>query len=152
MNFPRSSAYVILFALLIVALSVIGSVGALAGIPNLRLTQTPHPSNYTPTPAPEFATIVQSANDLLGASIVQSYGCAGCHLSDNGVAPSFVGLKDRAANRRPGYSAEAYVLESIINPNAYIVEGYPAGVMPQDFSTRLKTEELYAVVKWVLEQ
>src|SRR2546426_5675630 len=44
-------------------------------------------------------------------------------------APALAGIGSRAATRKPGMSAKAYIIESLINPTAYIVEGYPP-IMP----------------------
>jgi mono/diheme cytochrome c family protein len=41
------------------------------------------------------------------------------------VGPSLAGLDARAANQKPGTSAEDYIRESIRDPNARIVSGFP---------------------------
>ena len=41
--------------------------------------------------------------------------------------------------------------ESLVNPEAKIAEGYPAGVMPQEFGTKLSEEELKNLVKYLAE-
>ena len=38
--------------------------------------------------------------------------------------------------------ATAYIDESIKNPNAYVVPGYPAGVMPQNFAQILTPDDI----------
>src|SRR3989454_9280980 len=44
-------------------------------------------------------------------------------------APALAGIGSRAATRKPGMSAKAYIIESLLQPSAYIVEGYPP-IMP----------------------
>ena len=57
------------------------------------------------------------------------------------------GLKDRAGDRVSGQSAYDYVYESIVEPQAYIVEGYPP-VMPAWAS--LGDETVNALVEYLL--
>ena len=39
-----------------------------------------------------------------------------------------------------------YLRESILHPNAKIVEGYPPGMMPDNYSQQLSDEELQAQI------
>ena len=64
------------------------------------------------------------------------------------VGPSMYGLYDRSGDKVPGLSAEEYIYQSIVYPNEYIVEGYPANVMPQIF-INLSEEELQALVSYL---
>lgn len=72
-------------------------------------------------------------------------GCAGCHslgAQQHGPGPDLAGIGARAAVMKPGYSAEMYLYESIVNPDAYIVEGYRSGIMPHHYRQRLSTQEI----------
>ncbi|HXG17202.1 MAG TPA: c-type cytochrome [Calidithermus sp.] len=67
-----------------------------------------------------------------GEEIFKTKGtCEVCHrVGQKGTrAPDLAGVGARAATRKPGMSAKAYLIESLINPNAYVVEGYPP-IMP----------------------
>jgi mono/diheme cytochrome c family protein len=67
-----------------------------------------------------------------GEEIYKTKGtCDICHrIGQKGTrAPDLGGVGSRAANRKAGMSAKAYIIESLINPNAYLVEGYPP-IMP----------------------
>ena len=44
-------------------------------------------------------------------------------------APDLAGIGGRAARAKPGASAKQYIIESLLQPNALIVEGYPP-IMP----------------------
>src|SRR5436190_21460617 len=44
-------------------------------------------------------------------------------------APDLAGVGSRAATRKPGMTAKAYLIESLIQPGAFIVPGYPP-IMP----------------------
>jgi cytochrome c oxidase subunit II len=72
-----------------------------------------------------------------GRTLFQTSGCIGCHsVSDKGLvsrvpmAPDLSGLGQRAASRRPGLAAEAYVQESVRQPQAFIVPGFTDIQMP----------------------
>jgi hypothetical protein len=45
------------------------------------------------------------------------------------VGPSLANVASRASEHKPGLSAEEYIRESILDPNAYIVEGFSDGMM-----------------------
>ncbi len=85
-------------------------------------------------------------------------GCVGCHnlaepqtTSNRGpVGPNLGNLYEHAGDRVPGQSAEEYVHNSIVNPSAYVVEGYMDGIMPQNFSEKMSEEEIQALVEWLL--
>ncbi|MEK7685038.1 MAG: c-type cytochrome [Verrucomicrobiota bacterium] len=58
--------------------------------------------------------------------------CLACHsLGEDPKArcPNLEGVGSRAAQRKPGASAAEYLVESLYNPNAYIVPGYPRNQM-----------------------
>src|SRR5215470_6238244 len=67
-----------------------------------------------------------------GEEIYKTKGtCEICHrIGQKGTrAPDLAGIGSRAASRKPGMSAKAYIIESLLQPTAYIVEGYPP-IMP----------------------
>jgi mono/diheme cytochrome c family protein len=149
---PRTAGLVILLALVITVLSLIGTASALVNIPNLRLTQTPHAALSTPENTSDIESRASAADFTRGDKLFTMYGCAGCHGLENGAGPYVAGLGARAATRREGYSPATYLYESITNPNALVVTGYPAGVMPQHFKTALPEQDLYDIIAWLLRQ
>ncbi len=84
-------------------------------------------------------------------AVVTKYGCSGCHRDGaaNDLVPSWVGVGERAATRRPPMPADAYLYESIVYPAAYLVEGY-ANLMPKDFAQRMSEQELADVIAYLL--
>ncbi len=80
-------------------------------------------------------------------------GCRLCHSLEPGnvlVGPSFAGVASRAATRVPGLSAEEYLRQSIIDPNAYVVEGFPAGQMFSNYAEVLTPEDIDNLVAFLL--
>jgi mono/diheme cytochrome c family protein len=68
-----------------------------------------------------------------GEQIFRTKGaCETCHkIGEKGTrAPDLGGIGSRAATRKPGTPGKQYLLESLVTPGAYLVEGYP-NIMPQ---------------------
>ncbi|PYN98133.1 MAG: hypothetical protein DMD91_15860 [Candidatus Rokuibacteriota bacterium] len=67
-----------------------------------------------------------------GEEIFKTKGtCEICHrIGQAGTrAPDLAGVGSRAATRKPGMTSKAYLIESLIQPAAFIVPGYPP-IMP----------------------
>lgn len=78
-------------------------------------------------------------------------GCASCHSLEPDVTlvgPSMAGIATRAAQRVSGMSAEEYLKQSLLEPDAYVVEGFPQGVMPA--YTGLSEQELQDLIAFML--
>ena len=83
-----------------------------------------------------------------GAQVFANNGCGGCHTLAAANAGGTVGPDlDEVLPGQP----ESEIEESIVNPEAMIAQGYPAGVMPQEFGTKLSEEELKELVKFLSE-
>ncbi len=70
-------------------------------------------------------------------------------LSSATVGPDLTHIGSVAATRKPGMSAEEYIRESIVNPNAFIVPGFQPDIMPQDFGTRLTQQQINDLVTYL---
>jgi cytochrome c551/c552 len=101
----------------------------------------------------QVTALLADADPVRGEALLTTYGCVACHREgvEDGVAPSFVGIADRAAERRPPLPASAYLYQSISNPSAYMVEGY-ANLMPQNFEERMSDEEMGDIIAFLLSQ
>ncbi len=80
-------------------------------------------------------------------------GCITCHSLEPDVVivgPSQAGLATRAASRVAGLSAEEYIRQSIVEPNAHIVEGFTEGVMYQFYATDLTEQQIDDLVAYTL--
>ncbi len=78
--------------------------------------------------------------------------CAQCHALAKDtvvIGPSLAGIASHAQSRVPGYDAEAYLERSILIPDDYLVEGF-ANTMPTNFGKELTSEELTAVVAYLM--
>jgi cytochrome c1 len=69
------------------------------------------------------------------------------------VGPTFPGdppLAARAATRKSGYSAELYLYESIVEPNAYIVPGFQKDIMPGNADETLTDQDLADLIAYLM--
>jgi mono/diheme cytochrome c family protein len=70
-------------------------------------------------------------------------GCVTCHSLEPGktvVGPSLAGIGSKSAD---------FLRESIVNPDAEVTEGFPAGTMPQDYGEKLSEEQINQLVKYL---
>jgi mono/diheme cytochrome c family protein len=87
-----------------------------------------------------------------GEKIFREKGqCTTCHgIGQAGRGPDLAGVGGRAASRKPGTPASAYLLESLLKPGALVVEGFP-NIMP-DVSRppiALNRSELWATAAYL---
>ena len=80
-------------------------------------------------------------------------GCAVCHSvveGDDGVGPSLGGIATVAGDRVRGLDAENYLRQSILLPDQYVVEGWPAGQMSPFYRDTLSEDDLTALLTYLL--
>jgi len=97
---------------------------------------------------------VEAGEELFAKTVIGSQaGCATCHSLEPGaivVGPSMDGIGSRAGSTVAGQSAEDYLRESILDPDAYLVEGFPPGTMPQVWKNELTSEQIDQLVAYML--
>lgn len=89
-----------------------------------------------------------------GAKLFQSPPaiCGTCHALQPDVivvGPSLAGIASRAGTRVDGLSAEAYIRNSIINPSAYVVEGFQ-DVMQKNFGQSLTGDQINDLIAYLM--
>ena len=92
-----------------------------------------------------------------GEQLVVRNACQACHSLDgrDGVGPTFVGLYQSERNFTDGTSAiadEEYLIESIVEPGAKIVEGYQNVMVPYDFLSESEVQSLVEYIKSLSEE
>jgi mono/diheme cytochrome c family protein len=83
-----------------------------------------------------------------GAQVFANNGCGGCHTL---AAANSGGTTGPDLDEVLPGQKESEIEESIVDPEAKIAEGYPAGVMPQNFKESISPEELKELVKYLSE-
>lgn len=111
------------------------------------------------SPAPK---VLEISSDLsgpelarLGEEVLRSpeASCLTCHgLGHEGLrGPDLAGIGARAAGMVPGKSAEEYLHESLVDPCAYVVEGYDC-IMPETLAQTLGPAKITALVAFMQSQ
>ena len=97
-------------------------------------------------------------NAVSGADLYENeYKCSDCHRG-GASAPDTIGTWTRIQSERltlpqfEGYSGEAYLIESIVRPNDYIIDGYNSGVMPENFGIRMENQHLADIIAFLMTQ
>ena len=126
---------------LLLAGLVVATIGALA------------PSSGAGASASSAVSVAAQGGSDRGRALFFVKGCVSCH-SKQGVSttaqvgPDLTGLAARAAGRKPGLDAKAYVHESIKTPSAFIVPGYEGGLGMPDLG--LGEDEIGALTDFLL--
>jgi cytochrome c oxidase subunit 2 len=81
--------------------------------------------------------------------------CDTCHSLKPGPAvlglgPSLAQIGRNAGSRVPGQSADDYLRESILEPNAHIALGFSANVMAASYEAQLSQQEVEDLVAYLL--
>jgi mono/diheme cytochrome c family protein len=83
-----------------------------------------------------------------GAQVFANKGCGSCHTL---AAANSGGTTGPDLDEVLPGQEESMIEESIVDPEAEIAKGYPAGVMPQNFGESISPEELKELVKFLSE-
>jgi cytochrome c oxidase subunit 2 len=87
-----------------------------------------------------------------GERLFEQLGCAACHLSERaGRGPNLQGLYGSRVQLTGGQTVQAddaYLREAILNPNAKVVTGYKANVMPS-YQGQLSEEQILQLVVYM---
>jgi mono/diheme cytochrome c family protein len=109
----------------------------------------------TSTAAAQSSSPAKAADPAArGAQLVKDLGCTACHStgSDRVVGPGWGGLYDSTAELADGRKVkadDAYLVESIRQPNAKIVATYPPDVMPAYENTQISDSDIKAIVAYL---
>lgn len=101
----------------------------------------------TTAPATPVSAVAQ------GEVLAEEYGCTACHAADREqlVGPGWGGIYGSEVQLADGTTIErdeAYLVESIIDPDARLVEGFEAGAMPS-FADILEADQVEALVAYI---
>ena len=95
-----------------------------------------------------------AGEDLFAEAIIGSQaGCVTCHSLEPDtviVGPSMAGIAGRAGSTVSGLSAEEYLRQSILEPEAHLVDGFDSGLMPAALADELSEEQVDNLVAYLL--
>jgi cytochrome c oxidase subunit 2 len=82
-----------------------------------------------------------------------SAGCGSCHTlaaaGTTGTVGPNLGVRVVPDAQKAGMPVKAFVMQSILKPNAFIAPGYGPNVMPQTFSQTLTQTQVQALVNFI---
>lgn len=101
----------------------------------------------------------EDAATVAPAELWTSMTCSACHNLNEAQSADNIGqpgphmgnLYEVADTRVDGQDALEYVIASIVEPNAFVNEGYVANVMPQNFAEKMSEAEIEALALWILD-
>ena len=99
---------------------------------------------YAPDANAEPTPIAGGTPEERGEALFQAMGCVGCHAINGeggAVGPELAGVVEA--------KGEDYVHQSIVAPNAVIVEGFTEGIMPQNFSERMTEDQINDIIAYL---
>jgi len=134
--------------------AVVDYLMSLGGTPSVKIGDLPRPSAEAAR-APAAAAAPAPAGASNAAAILEKHNCLTCHAFKAGEerpGPPFelAALSKSAAAR--GLSLEAHLIESIIQPRAFVRGDFPPDLMPEDYGTLLTAGELHAIVVYLSSQ
>ncbi len=81
------------------------------------------------------------------------FACATCHRVDSDeqlVGPGLLNVASHAAGHVPGLSVEEYLYQSITDPGAYVVPGFPDNLMPRTYRELFTDEQIGDLMAYLL--
>ena len=117
-------------------------------------TSTTQAAGTSSPPATTTTTAGEVDLVAVGMSLAARNGCAACHSAEGTptVGPTWKGLAGSEKTFDDGSTVvvdEEYLRRSILDPDAQIVEGFVAGVMPQTFADNLSETDLDAILAYI---
>ncbi|MAG35575.1 MAG: hypothetical protein CL878_04930 [Dehalococcoidia bacterium] len=143
----RSAGAVLVLAVLVLAMMTVACGGETESTEPAQ-GQTSGESTHQEAPAQGLTGVA------LGESLSTRLGCIACHSVDGSalVGPSWKGLYGKQETLADGSTVavdDTYLRESIVEPDAKIVNGFPAGTMPPELTQNLSEQDTEAIIEYI---
>ena len=156
----------VFLAMLALLLHSCGPLARISPTPTTLPTSTPTAlPTSTPTPLPPVGTDIRvslpQGDPERGSELAIRWECVACHVTFRigpgfGAQDAMPAIRERAALRLadPGYTGKAttpeeYMIESILLPKVYLVEGEWREPMLDFFGERLTVQDLADIIAWL---
>lgn len=119
------------------------------------------PFDVSATPQPEATSEAvigdaEHGKELFKNGVDGAPACTVCHATSKGFGfgnhlsgPNLQGVGERAGERVEGLTAEEYITQSILQPSAFVVEGY-ANIMYPNFADHLSEQDTADLVAYLM--
>ncbi len=102
----------------------------------------------------QAALAAASSPEGRGQRWAQQFGCVACHSVDGSklVGPSWKGIYGESVDLVAGGSVkidDAYLTQSILDPNSQVVKGYNPNIMPPTYKQQLKDDQVADLIAYI---
>ena len=152
---PSAEPFVIAAAGFIVFFAVSSVVLAAAPKPVKGNPEAAKPAKAGLPKEGDFTKIVAGlppGDPARGSKLYVSSGCSSCHSLEKGkrlVGPSFYDVFDDAKTEVKGMGPKEYIYQSVVSPNAFVVNTFQPNIMPQTFANQLSPQQISDIIAWM---
>ncbi|MEE8471660.1 MAG: c-type cytochrome [Dehalococcoidia bacterium] len=130
--------------------AVVNYLISLGGTPTVRVGDIPRAAGASASPPGGGAPGPALPGDALAA--MTDLGCLVCHAiggEGGAIGPALdrKGAENDAS--AGGLSLESYLRGALLEPDAFVVEGFPAGIMPGGFGDKVTASEMEGLVQYL---
>jgi cytochrome c2 len=134
--------------------AVVDYLMSLGGTPTVKVGELPRPPAEAsqPTPAASPAVAKSGAGATEALALLEKHNCVTCHSMKKGevlVGPPFDPSILRTNAKARGLSLDAYLMESIVVPRAFVQGDFNPELMPEDYSKELTAGQLHTIVTYL---
>lgn len=131
--------------------AVVDYLMSLGGTPTAKIGDLSRPSSEAAR-TPSAAAAPTAAGATNATALLDKHNCLTCHAFKTGEdrpGPplALAALRENAAAR--GLSLDAYLIESIVQPRAFVRGGFPPDLMPDEYGTQLTAGDLHAIIAYL---
>lgn len=117
--------------------------------------ETPLPEGYTQ----RFDILASYGNPVRGEELFNTFqadagfACATCHQSESEaqlIGPGLLNVAQRAETRVDGQGVGHYLYTSIINPDDFVVDGFPDALMPENWEEIYSISEVFDIIAYLI--
>ena len=147
----------LLFVALLIPAGLVGwAIGHYTGESKtltVTVSASPAPKPPATTTAAAPTTTAAAAPASHGKAFFISAGCGVCHTFKAAGTSAKIGpdldTAPAADAKKANMPLEAFVKQSIVDPNAYIAPGYKKGIMPSNFGQTLSAAKIDTLVAYI---
>ncbi len=132
---------------------------AIPATATLEPTVEPTATDVPPTATTAAVVSAASGDPIKGQEHFETvrsevnFACITCHYANSEsqlIGPGLLNIGTRAETRVAGESAYEYLHQSIVDPSAFVVSGFPDQLMPQTYKDLWTEEEINDIIAYLM--